>query len=71
MDLKIKTYLLKLKKKLKGLSRELTELQTNKVLIYLMENTTIYDISPNAITILAFDDNYYLKRKRFLYINYC
>lgn len=65
---KNKNLLIEVEKEIDGLSRELTELKT-KQSSYLFDGKTltIYDISPNAITILAFDETYYLKKKNDFY----
>ena len=65
---KNKNLLIEVEKEIDGLSRELTELQT-KQSSYLFDGKTltIYDISPNAITILAFDETYYIKKKNDFY----
>lgn len=65
---KNKSLLIEVEKEIEGLSRELTELQT-KQSSYLFDGKTltIYDISPNAITILAFDETYYIKNKNDFY----
>jgi hypothetical protein len=59
---------LEVKKEIEILVKELTELQT-KQSSYLFDGKTltIYDISPNAITILAFDETYYIKKKNNFY----
>lgn len=65
---KNKNLLIEVEKEIEGLSRELTELQT-KQSTYLFDGKTltIYDISPNAITILAFAETYYIKKKNDFY----
>lgn len=65
---KNKNLLIEVEKEIEGLSRELTELQT-KQSSYLFDGKTltIYDISPNAITILAFDETYYIKKNNDFY----
>lgn len=65
---KNKNLLIEVENEIKGLSKELTELQT-KQSSYLFDGKTltIYDISPNAITILAFDETYYIKKKNDFY----
>jgi hypothetical protein len=65
---KNKNLLIEVEKEINGLSKELTELQT-KQSSYLFDGKTltIYDISPNAITIVAFDETYYIKNKNDFY----
>jgi hypothetical protein len=66
--MKNKNLLNEVKIEIDGLSRELTKLQT-KQSTYLFDGKTltIYDISPNAITILAFAETYYIKKKNDFY----
>jgi sulfur relay (sulfurtransferase) DsrF/TusC family protein len=66
--LKNKNLLIEVEKEINRLLRELTELQT-KQSTYLFDGKTltIYDISPNTITILAFAEIYYIKKKKSFY----
>jgi hypothetical protein len=65
---KNKNALIQIEKEIDGLEKELTELQS-KQNSYLFDGKilTLYDISPNAITVLAFDNNYYVKKKNDFY----
>jgi hypothetical protein len=65
---KNKNLIIQLENEINSLEKELTELQS-KQNSYLFDGKTLtlYDISPNAITVLAFDNNYYVKKKNDFY----
>jgi hypothetical protein len=65
---KNKNALILIEKEIDSLEKELTELQS-KQNSYLFDGKTLtlYDISTNAITVLAFDNNYYVKKKNDFY----
>jgi hypothetical protein len=65
---KNKNLIIEVKKEIDGLSKELTELQTKQT-SYLFDGKTLtlFDVSPNTITVLAYENGYYLKKENNFY----
>jgi hypothetical protein len=59
---------LEVKKEMESLVKELTELQTKQT-SYLFDGKTLtlFDVSPNTITVLAYENGYYLKKENNFY----